>query len=189
MKTLKTLWNKLIAKPNLDGTAKLISYLENEVNNKDDPEQKEIAAMKVELVKLIFPELLKSVEATSDSGGFSAVLDKKLAKQWAYALAGTLGLVTGLSVKPGKADIAISEVMGHCRKIAKQFNSPKNQPGATTSAPVKAEQSAIVTDALKAHIASLETQAAATDKLEEKVALLDMAEKLRAEMDTNKKAA
>ena len=119
-------------------------------------------------------------------------LNKKTIKDWAYSIAQSMGLLAGLTIQTERLPGAVDEICREAKRIGVELDLAtrslaqlKEKPTSAESAKASAEEAArkAVSTERQRHISDLEMQAELEQNEDVKKALLNMAGRLKKEIE------
>ena len=151
---------------------------------------------RAKLALLVIPEVFRDYDETRQAA------DPKIAKEWAEACAEVMGLLIGTCVKRDRIASAIADLMDKVKNqaliISRSVNAmtgprsgslePLNEMPAPVTTSVKSTPEAPTKDHRLRVIEDLESQAALTQAPEAKQALIEMAIRMRREVELDNAA-
>ena len=144
------------------------------------------ALQRAELAKLMLPSCF-----TKGADG-KYELDKKTVKDWAYSTAQSIGLLAGLTIQTERLPGAIDEICREAKRVGVELDLAsrslaqlKEKPTSAASAAASAEEAAkkAKNSERQRHIQDLEDQAEGESNEAVKNALLNMAARLKKEIE------
>lgn len=181
-----------------DVLAKIQTILSNDSTGKPDL----VSTRRRQLADLILPDIMAVTSgekvASVNLDGRQLEIDTTNAKFWAQACAQIIGLLAGIAVKPGMTGRALDEVFKTAKTIAGSMSNAQaakrtelTTPGLGSTSTSPATPSTNKDASLKAReqmIADLETQSEVETTAEAKIALKNLADNMRKELELDKVA-